>query len=94
MEMEIGRVLHYYNHLHVAVLKLTEPLEVGDLIHIWGYTTDFMQKVTSLQIDHHTVTGVPPGEEVALEVIKPVRAHDVLYRVPEDEFEPGESLVR
>jgi hypothetical protein len=89
MEMEIGRVAHYYNHLHVAVLKLTEPLKVGDLIHILGHSTDFMQKVTSLQIDYHTVIGVPPGDDVALKVIEPVREHDVIYRVPEEEFEPG-----
>jgi putative protease len=89
MEVEIGRVTHYYNHLHVAVLKLAEPLEVGDLIHVLGHSTDFMQKVTSLQIDYHNVVGVHPGDEVALKVIEPVREHDVIYRVPKEEFEPG-----
>jgi putative protease len=88
MEVEIGRITHYYNHLHVAVLKLKEPLLVGDLIHILGHSTDFMQKVTSLQVDYHNVTGVNPGEDVALMVIEPVREHDVIYRVPVEEFEP------
>lgn len=89
MEVEIGRVTHYYNHLHVAVLKLAEPLKVGDLIHVLGHSTDFMQQVTSLQIDYHNVVGVHPGEDVALKVIAPVHEHDVIYRVPVDEFEPG-----
>jgi hypothetical protein len=88
MEAEIGRVTHYYNHLRVAVLKLTEPLQVGDLIHVLGHSTDFMQKVTSLQIDYHNVVGVNPGDDVALRVIEPVREHDVIYRVPAEEFEP------
>ena len=88
MEVEIGRVTHYYSHLHVAVLQLAEPLKIGDLIHILGHSTDFMQKVTSLQIDYHNVVGVDPGDDVALKVIEPVRVHDVIYRVPAEEFEP------
>lgn len=88
MEVEIGRVTHFYNHLHVAILKLTETVKVGDLIHILGHSTDFMQKVTSLQINYHNVVGVDPGEDVALKVIEPVREHDVVYRVPKEEFEP------
>jgi putative protease len=89
MEVEIGRISHYYNHLQVAVLKLKEPLLVGDLIHVLGHSTDFMQKVTSLQIDYHNVTGVNPGDQVALRVIEPVREHDVIYLVPKEEFEPN-----
>ncbi len=34
MELEIGRVTHYYDHLNVAVLKLDENLKLGDKIHI------------------------------------------------------------
>lgn len=93
MEVELGRVTHYYNHLHVAVLNLSEPLKVGDLIHILGHSTDFMQKVTSLQIHYHNVVGVDPGEDVALKVVEPVRTHDVVYRVPEEEFEPSGGMV-
>ncbi len=89
MEDEVGRVTHYYSHLHVAVLKLTETLLVGDFIHVLGHSTDFMQMVTSLQIDYHNVSGVNPGEDVGLKVIEPVREHDAIYRVPKEEFEPS-----
>ena len=82
MEAEVGRITHYYAHLHVAVVKLTEPLQVGDLIHILGHSTDFMQTVTSLQVDFHNVAGVNPCEDVALKVIEPAHEHDVIYRVP------------
>ena len=71
---------------------LPSDLQEGDFIHILGHTTDFMQKVTSLEIDHHHVAGVHPGEDVALKVITPVHEHDVIYRVPAGEFEPY-SLV-
>jgi len=88
MEVEIGRVTHYYNHIDVAVLKLDDELKLGDMIHIAGHTTDFTQRVASLEVDHHTVVWVRPGEDVALKVIEPVREHDIVYRVVEELPEP------
>jgi Na+-transporting NADH:ubiquinone oxidoreductase subunit NqrA len=88
MEVEVGRVTHYYSHLHVAAVKLTADLKEGDFIHILGHTTDFMQRVTSLEVEHHRMAGVHPGEDVGLKVIEPVHEHDVIYRVPAAEFEP------
>jgi hypothetical protein len=86
MEVEIGKVTHYYSHLNVAVLQLTEDLKTGDYVHILGHTTDFIQKVTSLEIDHHHVASVRAGDDVALKVVEPVRVHDVVYRVTEGAF--------
>jgi hypothetical protein len=86
MEVEIGKVTHYYSHLNVAVLQLTEDLKTGDYVHVLGHTTDFIQKVTSLEIDHHHVASVRAGDDVALKVVEPVRVHDVVYRVTEESF--------
>ena len=88
MELEIGRITHYYNHLNVAVLKLANTLKVGDFIHIQGHTTDFVQPVTSLEINHHAVIWVKPGDDVALKVAEPVHEYDVVYRITEEVFEP------
>ena len=84
MESAIGTVLHYYSHLHVAVLQLTERIKVGETIHILGHTTDFTQVVASMEVDHHRVVVVEPGEDVALKVVEPVREHDTIYRVTKD----------
>jgi hypothetical protein len=86
MEIEIGRVTHYYSHLSVAVLQLSNSLKLGDKIHVLGHTTDFVQTVTSMEIDHRWVIQVNPGDNVALKIIEPVRVHDVVYRVTEDVF--------
>ena len=88
MEVEIGKVTHYYSHLNVAVLQLTDRLSVGDTIHFLGHTTDFVQKVTSLEINHHHVDAVIPGDNVALKVVETVRQHDGIYRVTEEKLEP------
>lgn len=84
MEVEIGKVTHYYNHLNVAVLQLTDRLMVGETIHILGHTTDFIQKVASMEVDHHRVVRVGPGENVAVKVLDPVHVHDTIYRVTKD----------
>ena len=88
MEAEIGRVTHYYSHLNVAVLERMDHLKVGETVHFLGHTTDFTQRVTSMEIDHHHVVAVNPGDNVALKVTEPVREHDVIYRVTEETLEP------
>jgi hypothetical protein len=87
MEVEIGRVTHYYTHLNVAVLRLTDGLKLGDEIHILGHVTDFNEKVASMQVNHHPVVWVKPGDEVAISVNEPAREHDVVYRVIEGTLE-------
>jgi hypothetical protein len=88
MEVEIGKVTHYYDHLEVAVLELVEGLKLGDKIHIFGHATDFVQRVTSMEVDHHSVLWVKLGDHMAIKVIQPVHVHDVVYRVVEEEMEP------
>lgn len=84
MEVEIGRVTHFYDHICVAVLRLNENLKLGDKIHILGHATDFTQRVHSIEVEHHPVVWVKPGDDVAIKVVEPVRVHDVVYRVVEE----------
>jgi hypothetical protein len=84
MEVEIGHVTHFFNKINVAVLSIKNELKVGDMIHILGHTTDFTQKVTSMQIEHKNVDSVKPGDDFAMKVIEPVREQDVVYKVIEE----------
>jgi putative protease len=56
-------------------------LRVGDTIRIKGHTTDFTQKVDSLQIDHAPVPEVRAGQDFGIKVSDLVREHDVVYKV-------------
>ena len=78
---QIGEITHYFDHINVAALTLTEPLRVGDTIHILGHATDFQQKVTSLQIEHQSVEEAKPGDDVGLKVIQRVHPHDKVYKL-------------
>ena len=84
MELEIGRVLHYYNHLNVAVLALNDSLKLGDKIHILGHTTDLIERVASMEVNHLPVSWVKPGDDVAIKVNAPVHEHDTVYLIVEE----------
>jgi len=77
---EIGQVSHYFGHLSVAAVSLSAPLAIGDRIHVLGHTTDLVQEVTSMQIDHAPVERAAPGDDVAISVDGHVREHDLIYR--------------
>jgi len=80
--VRIGVVTHYYGEPSVAVVKLESgTLRVGDTIHIQGHTSDFSQRVESLQIEHAAVDEVGPDDDFGLRVAQHVREHDVVYKV-------------
>jgi hypothetical protein len=79
---EIGRVTHYFGIPHAAVVEITSgELEVGDTIRVKGHTTDFSERVTSLQVNHKPVERARVGDVVGLEVKDRVREHDIVYKV-------------
>ncbi|MBN1271759.1 MAG: hypothetical protein JXB26_05755 [Candidatus Aminicenantes bacterium] len=86
MEERIGIVTHYFAKISVAVMEMKEGrLHTGDTLHIKGHTTDFYQNVSSMQIEHEPVSEVKAGQEFAFKVESPVREHDVVFRVTDEE---------
>jgi translation elongation factor EF-1alpha len=86
MEEEVGKITHFFSKINVGVLELTKgDLKIGDTIHIKGHTTDFFQKVESMQVEHQPVESAKPGDEVGLKVENPIRENDIVYRVTEEE---------
>ena len=85
MEEEIGRITHYFSKINVGVIELSKgTLQVGETIHIKGHTSDFYQKVESMQVEHAPVDSVKPGEPVGIKVESPVRENDVVFKVTEE----------
>jgi putative protease len=79
----IGVVTHYYGNLLVAIVKLEAgTLRVGDTIHIRGHTSDFSQRVESLQVEHAAVNEVGPNDEFGIKVVQHAREHDIVYKLP------------
>jgi translation elongation factor EF-1alpha len=85
MEEEVGRITHYFPRINVGVVELTKgSLKVGDTIHVKGHTTDFFQKVESMQMEHAPVQSAKTGESFGLEVESQVRQHDLVFKYTED----------
>ncbi len=81
MEILIGKVTHYYKSIGVAAIELNVPIEVGDIIHIKGHTTDFEQKIESIEVEHQQVTRADRGQVIGLKVKDYVRENDLVYSV-------------
>ncbi len=83
-EVEVGRITHYFPKIQVGVVRVSgRGFKVGDVVHIKGHSTDFYQKIESIQIEHRPVEEARSGEEVAFKVDIPVREHDVVFKVIE-----------
>ncbi len=81
-ETKIGTVTHYFTHLHVAAVEIADgELHIGDTIHIKGHTSDFIQKVASMELEHESVDVAKPGDDIAIAMDKYTREHDSVYLV-------------
>lgn len=77
----IGAVVHYFPHVKAAVIKVEKgSVTVGDHIRVKGHTTDFEEKVQSMQIEHESVENVSKGQEVAIKVKKKTRRGDRVFK--------------
>jgi len=84
-EQRIGRVTHYWAKIGVAGIEITAgEVRVGDTIRFKGHTTDFTQRLDSMQVEHDAVTVARAGDSVGLKVADHVRDHDEVYKVTED----------
>lgn len=84
-ETLIGKVTHYFSKAQVAAVAITDgQLNVGDTIHVVGHTSDFTQKVGSIQLEHQSIPTATVGQNVGIQVIEHAREHDKVYRVTPD----------
>ncbi len=83
-EVELGKVTHYFSKIGVAAIEITQDtLRVGDTIHIKGHTSDFTQKIDSMQIDNKPVAEATAGQSIGLCVKEHAREHDHVFKVVE-----------
>lgn len=78
--VEVGRITHFFSKIDVAVIELKAALSVGDTIAIKGPTTDFEQRVDSMQIEHKNVQRAEPGQSIGLKVLQRVRETDAVFK--------------
>lgn len=75
----VGEVTHYYSNLGVAIVKFHQDMPAGGNVSFQGATTDFSQDLSSMELDHKSVSMAPRGKEVGLKVKDKVREGDKVY---------------
>ena len=81
MEEEIGEIEHFFNNISVAAIRLMGTLHVNDTVHIVGATTDFIQPVSSMEIERQKIVEAHAGQSVGIKTIHRVRNGDIVYKI-------------
>lgn len=81
-EQLIGTVTHFFKGPSVAVVSVTAgEVTVGDEVRFKGHTSDFTERITSMEVDHKKVEKAKKGDEVAIQVIARARPHDQVFKL-------------
>ena len=80
-DKKIGKVIHFYDKLLVAIVRLEDDLKVGDEIKIIKGDKEFAQKVESMQVDHEPVAEAKKGSEVGMKVDQEVQKGAKIYKI-------------
>ncbi|MCK4419568.1 translation elongation factor-like protein [Candidatus Aerophobetes bacterium] len=70
--------------MEAAAIELEGNLKIGDTIHIKGHTTDFEQKIESMQIENKPVEEAKAGDSIGVKIEERARRNDVVYKVIEE----------
>ncbi len=79
----VGKVVHYYDRIGVAIIELSDTLRSGDQIKIKGAKTEFEQTVQSLQMEHVSVEMARAGQTVGLKIAERTNEGAVVYKTEE-----------
>jgi translation initiation factor IF-2 len=80
MEKEIGKVVHYFDKVGVAVIKLSAKLNVGDTVKFKKGEEEFSDTISSMQVEHESIQSGKAGEEVAVKVSGPVKEGTYVFK--------------
>jgi len=81
-EVQVGTVTIFFAKPSVAAIEITSgALSMGDTIKIVGATTNFEQKIESMEIDRKPVQTASAGQSVGIKVKERVRPHDKVMKV-------------
>jgi putative protease len=79
---KVGKIIHYYGKICVAVIDVKSKLSVGDKIKFVKDKKElFQQEVTSIQKEHKDIPSAKKGEDVGMKVDQPVKEGVEVFKV-------------
>ncbi|MGA2911440.1 MAG: hypothetical protein ABSE17_02250 [Candidatus Levyibacteriota bacterium] len=77
----VGKVIHYFDKIGVAVVKLDKALKVGDKVKFVHGEKEFEQVIESMQLEHEQISAGKKGQEVAIKVNEEAKSGTLVYFV-------------
>lgn len=77
----IGKVVHFYPKISVAVVELSAPLSVGDRIMVESQAGSFEQVVSSMQIEKSNIASAMPGQSIGLQTEQRAHKGNKVYKL-------------
>lgn len=79
---KVGKVIHYYDKIGVAIVELDGTLSVGDRIKfVRGGEDLFEQAVDSIQIEHEKKDSANKGDVVGLKADEAVKESTEVFKL-------------
>lgn len=78
---KVGKVVHFFDKISVAIIDLTAGLKKGDQIEIVGKSPDYSLTIGSMEIDHKKVSKAKKGDSIGIKVDQKLKDGDQVYKV-------------
>lgn len=79
-EKAVGVVREYFRKIGVGAIEVTRgKIRVGDTLKFRGHTTDFVQRVESIQENLQPIMEASEGDFVGIKVNQRVREGDLVF---------------
>lgn len=79
----VGKIVHYYPKISVAVVELADSLKKGEKISIERSGGAFEQVVDSMQIEHKEIEQAEKGQSIGLKVVAETKEGAQVYKIVE-----------
>jgi len=81
-EKPVGEIVHFYGNIGVGVIEVAkgQEIKIGDTLKYKGHTTDFEEKLTSMQEFGKQVEVAKGGKQVGVKLKEKVRQGDKVYK--------------
>jgi len=84
-EEKIGEVVKFFAKPSVAAIKITSgELNIGDTVKFTGHTTDFEDRIDSMEINNEGIEKAVEGDYIGVKVTDRVRPGDEVFVVKPD----------
>lgn len=80
-DKKIGEVVHFFDKILVAIIKLTAPLKSGAELKFKHGDNEFTQTIDSMEMDHKQITTAKKGNEIGIKVNQLVKEKTEVYLV-------------